>query len=263
MNTQEERTIVAILPAYNEEDNIPALLERWDQQEELLLERGLRLVVLVVNDGSGDGTITLLPEMAKQYGFMRHVSHEGNKGLGQALTTGIHYVLDNEPASVYMVVMDCDNTHDPRYVIPLVDKMERASQTDVVIASRYQAGSKISGVPFYRWILSYGARAVYTVLLSVPRVRDYTCGYRIYRTSLLGKAVQFYGDTLLEEKGFGCMGELLYKLYLYGATFDEIPFHLRYDDKLGISKMKVMNTTLQSMAMVFRLRKIRRGISNV
>lgn len=263
MTSQEERGIVVILPAYNEEDNIPNLLQRWHQQEETLLKKGLRLKVLVVNDGSRDGTISLLPEMSQKYSFLRYVSHDGNQGLGQALTTGIHYVLEKEASSAYVVVMDCDNTHDPSYVISLVDKMEGTPHTDVVIASRYQAGSKTSGVPLYRWVLSYGARGIYAALLSVPGVRDYTCGYRIYRTSLLRKAVHYYGGVFLEEKGFGCMVELLYKLYLRGATFDEIAFHLRYDDKLGISKMKVMNTTLQSIAMVFRLRKIRRGISNV
>ena len=94
MTFQEEREIVVILPAYNEEDNIPALLERWHQQEELLRKKGLRLKVLVVNDGSRDGTISLLPEMSQKHSFMRYVSHDGNQGLGQALTTGIHYVLE-------------------------------------------------------------------------------------------------------------------------------------------------------------------------
>ncbi len=263
MTSQEERGIIVILPAYNEEDNIPTLLERWHQQEEPLLKKGLRLKVLVVNDGSRDGTSYLLSEKSRKYSFMRYVNHDENQGLGQALTTGIHYVLEKEASSTYVVVMDCDNTHDPSYVISLVDKMEGALHMDVVIASRYQAGSKTSGAPLYRWVLSYGARGIYTLLLSVPKVRDYTCGYRIYRTSLLRKAMQYYGDVLLEEKGFGCMVELLYKIYLRGGTFDEIPFHLRYDDKLGISKMKVMKTTLQSIAMVFRLREMRRGISNV
>jgi len=133
----------------------------------------------------------------------------------------------------------------------------------VVIASRYQPGSNVTGVPFYRLFLSYGARVAYTLFLRVPKVRDYTCGYRLYNVSHLQKAVTHFGESLLEEKGFGCMVELLYKLHLLGGRFAEIPFHLRYEDKLGHSKMKVMNTMVRSLSLVFRLRSMGKGISNL
>ena len=159
------------------------------------------------------------------------------------------------PDCKYACLMDCDNTHNPKYVLDMLEKIDTA---DVVIASRYQKGAEVKGVARYRLLTSEGARLVYSALLGVKNVRDYTCGYRLYTKEILEKCYGRFGDSMIEESGFTCMAEVLYKLYCTGAVFAEIPFELRYDLKAGDSKMKVVKTAVNSIKLAFRLRKLRK-----
>ena len=88
----------------------------------------------------------------------------------------------------------------------------------------------------------------------VPGARDYTCGYRLYRSSMLRRAFQAWGDRLIEEAGFVCMAEVLVKLGRGGAKVSEAPLVLRYDRKEGASKMKVMKTISRYFVMARRVR---------
>ena len=254
-----KQLLTVVLPAYNEAENIPRLAERWQQQTEALALRQLDVRILIVDDGSSDETCSISAEQAQVYSNLTLVQHKVNKGLGEALKTGLEHALDMTPDSAYVVVMDCDNTHDPAYILPMVDAINASEGTDVVIASRYRKGSEVHGVPFYRYFVSYGARFVYTLLLHINNVRDYTCGYRLYRTAPLEKVRKHFGADWIQETGFACMVELLYKLHLTGAAIKEIPFSLRYDEKLGSSKMQVARTTGRSLSLIQKLRKIRIG----
>ena len=131
---------------------------------------------------------------------------------------------------------------------------------DVIIASRYRKGSQVQGVSRLRLLTSEGARYVFSAIIPVENVRDYTCGYRLYSVEILRRGYGKFGDDLIEESGFTCMAELLYKLYIVGARFAEIPFVLRYDFKKGSSKMKVVKTAKNSIKLAFRLRKTRKRI---
>jgi dolichol-phosphate mannosyltransferase len=95
--------------------------------------------------------------------------------------------------------------------------------------------------------------------LNIRNVRDYTCGYRLYRTASLQKVRAHFGEKWIQETGFACMVELLYKLYLTGAAIREVPFSLRYDEKLGNSKMQVARTTGRSLSLIRKLRRVRIG----
>ncbi len=251
--------MAVVLPAYNEADNIPRLTQRWQKQAEGLALRGVDLVILIVDDGSGDATRIVGAAQAQTYPNVRLLEHSVNRGLGEALKTGLSFALDSMDDCLWVVVMDCDNTHDPAYILPMIDAMAGSEDTDVVIASRYRKGSEVHGVPFYRFFVSYGARFVYTLFLRIRNVRDYTCGYRLYRTASLHAVRERFGEEWIRESGFACMVELLYKLYLTGARMKEVPFSLRYDEKLGDSKMQVARTTGRSLALIRKLRRIRPG----
>ena len=253
------KTLAVVLPAYNEADNIPRLTQRWQKQAESLALRGAELEILIVDDGSGDATRIVGDAQVRAYPNVRLLVHPVNKGLGEALKTGLSFALDSMDDCPWVVVMDCDNTHDPAYILPMIDAMGGSEDTDVVIASRYRKGSEVHGVPFYRFFVSYGARFVYTLSLHIRNVRDYTCGYRLYRTAALRAVRDRFGEEWIRETGFACMVELLYKLYLTGARMKEISFSLRYDEKLGDSKMQVARTTSRSLALIRKLRKIRMG----
>lgn len=253
--------LTVLLPAYNEEENVESLVERWQQYCLPLIEKyGLSLQIVVVNDGSSDGTSSIGEMLEKKYSNFTLLNHIKNKGLGEAVKTAITYIIENCPNSRYACLMDCDNTHDPKYIMDMLEKTgmnKQITDVDVVIASRYQKGSNVHGLAKHRVLTSEGAKYVYGALLTVKGVKDYTCGYRLYSKEILQRAYQFFGDKIIEEAGFTCMSELLYKLYIVKARFAEIPFELRYDFKKGQSKMKLLKTAINSFLLAFRLRKLR------
>ena len=124
---------------------------------------------------------------------------------------------------------------------------------DCVVASRYRKGSKVEGLSLYRKFLSYGARALYTLKLRIPNVRDYTCGYRLYKISALEVLVSKYNGEIVKERGFACMMELLARFSREGFRIGEVPFILKYQLKGGQSKMRVWKTIYRSMIILTRL----------
>ncbi|MDD2190912.1 MAG: glycosyltransferase family 2 protein [Eubacteriales bacterium] len=251
--------ITVVLPAYNEEENIQTMVERWQQFREVLKNQyRLELQIIAVNDGSKDRTREIAEGLEKVHDNFKLVNHSHNKGLGQAMRTGIFYFLRECPDSTMMCLMDCDNTQDPVYITDMLDRMKE-SASDVVTASRYQKGAEVKGVSGIRLLMSSGAKYVFSVLLHVPDVKDYTCGYRLYSRRILLNASERFGEDLIEENGFTCMVELLYKLYSCGAVFAEIPFELRYDYKKGASKMAVLKTAVNSICLALRLKQINKA----
>lgn len=254
--------LVVILPAYNEEQNVEKLVLNWQRGRKKLQERhGLKLHIVIVNDGSTDRTEEISSQLTQRFSNVTLLNHDYNQGLGAAVKTGLTYAAEY-PECAFACLMDCDNTQNPKYVLSMLRKIGRTAQEedlspmlyDVVIASRYRRGSKVQGVAGHRLLTSEGARLVYTLILGVKGVRDYTCGYRLYTQDILQRGLEQYGDELVSETGFTCMAEVLYKLYLCGARFGEVPFELRYDYKEGASKMKVCKTAWDSIRLAFRLR---------
>lgn len=243
--------LYVVLPCYNEEFNIKSLIEEWKLQEKDLSEKGFSLGIVIINDGSSDNTLAIISNLKEIYSNIILINHEMNKGLGQAINTGIDYVLSQEDQG-YICIMDGDMTHEPKYVFSMIDKL-RKDKLDCVVASRYREGSKIEGVSFYRKFLSYGARVVYTAVVGIPNVRDYTCGYRLYTCQSLRTLAEKYSGKLVSERGFACMMELLVKINEAGFKIGEVPFVLKYQLKGGTSKMRVMKTICRSLALVMRI----------
>lgn len=250
--------IIVLLPAYNEEKNIDELVNRWQDLRAVLTKKyKLFLKIVLINDGSSDSTKEIGSKLEKKYDNFTLLNHEGNKGLGMAVKTGIEYIINNCPKSVFFCIMDCDNTQHPKYIRQMLQK-QTETKADVVIASRYQTGASIKGVPKLRLLTCKGAKFIYSALLNVKNVRDYTCGYRLYKKTIIEKLYERFGNNFVEENGFACMAELLYKLYLVNASFSEVPFELRYDYKKGNSKMKVVKTIFNSLKLIITLKKIKK-----
>ncbi|BBF42944.1 glycosyltransferase [Lachnospiraceae bacterium KM106-2] len=245
--------LVVLLPAYNEEKDVERLVLNWQQYKEILEEIGLSLHIMIINDGSKDRTKEIILGLMDQYDNVILEDHNGNKGLGRAVNTGFYKGLKRFGSSSYFCLMDCDNTQDPSYVFSMLEKMNQ-TRCDVVIASRYEGGSKVHGLAKYREMTSIMARYVYQILLGVPKVKDYTCGYRLYKGTILKRAYMKYQNQFIGENGFTCMAEVLYKLYEVGAVFAEVPFELHYDYKAGESKMHVVKTAIRSLRLCFDLR---------
>lgn len=240
--------IILTLPAYNEAENIEPLL--LDAQQ-VLSGTGRPFRIIVVNDGSGDTTAEKVRSLQEEISQLELVEHPRNQGLGAAIRTSINEGLarSDSPEDI-LVSMDADNTHSPAYIPAMVDKIW-GEGFDVVIASRFREGSRELGVPFFRLVLSRGARFLFQLFLRLPDVRDYTCGYRAYRAKLLKDAVGKYGSALITRQGFACTDELLVKLSTLTRKITEVPFVLRYDKKRNQSKLPLFRTIWETLKMLF------------
>lgn len=243
------------LPCYNEEGNIRRLTEEWLAETGALAKEGYELCITGVDDKSTDGTLRILHELAEQHPAVSVIAHPVNKNLGGVLTTSIRDFLETSSAGDLMCFMDADDTHKPRFVHSMVEKLSAVGQPQTcVIASRYQPGSGVQGLTKDREWFSSMAKLYYSIMLHVPNVRDYTCGYRLYTREALSQAWETYRERLIERQSFACMMELLYKLHKSGCRFAEVPFQLYYDDKEGESKMRVARTVRDSLLTALELR---------
>lgn len=225
--------ITVVLPAYNEERDLPPLLDRIGNS---MSSAGVSYDILVVDDGSTDGTADIALRAAERWP-VKLIQHSSNKGLGAAIRTGLTAASQLDGA---VVTMDADNTQDPALIPHMVAVLEQGY--DVVIASRFQKGAAEIGVAPHRKLLSHAAGSIMRVLVRFRGVRDYSCGYRVYRASILRLLQKAYGPDFIRENGFACMFELLVKLKAIRARATEVPLVLRYDLKSGESKMRVIRT---------------------
>ena len=241
-----------VLPAYNEERCLPRLLERI---AEAISIAQLSYKVVIVNDGSTDSTGQIATEYSRDLPLIIE-THAVNMGLGATLRDGLLKAVALAHPDDIVVTMDADNSHNPE-LIPRMGRLIREGN-DVVIASRYQPGSKTRGVPGYRRMLSIVGSLVFRLLLPVHGVRDYTCGFRAYRANALRAGLERHGHSMFDQQGFQCIVDLLFKLRTLGLIFTEVPMVLRYDLKEGASKMKVGHTVRASLLLVFKRRFERR-----
>ena len=149
--------------------------------------------------------------------------------------------------------MDGDNSHSPLFVPELLKKISYGY--DVVIASRFQAGAKITGVVWWRQILSFGLTCLFKIIRNISGVRDYSCGYRLYSPRIIKKVKKRFTGDVVFEKSFASMVEILLRCDMEGALMSEVPFLLRYDLKLGESKMPFKKTILGNLKLLKTLRK--------
>ncbi|MCP5064669.1 MAG: glycosyltransferase, partial [Ignavibacteriae bacterium] len=228
-----------VLPAYNEEESLPNLLKRIG---DLNISHDTKIKVIVVNDGSSDQTSEVASK-SDQNLQLTIVNHEKNMGLGQAVQTGIKEALSQANDNDIVVIMDADDTHDVTLLDEMISQIEDGA--DITIASRFVDGGDDASAPMFRRMLSRGASVIFKTILPLNSINDFTSGYRGYRVRLLRKASVHFGETLVNEQGFACMVELLLKLRHWSPKIVEIPFELRYDRKLGESKLKLSKTIFQ------------------
>jgi dolichol-phosphate mannosyltransferase len=240
--------ILIVLPAYNEAAGLPALLRSIRQ---VMDEGRLAYKVVVVDDGSSDGTWEAITANAAEMPIVP-VRHEKNRGLAEALRSGLQVAVGQAGPDDVIVTMDADNTHAPGLVMRMLGLVREGH--DVVIGSRYVSGARVVGVPFHRRVLSGGASLLMRTVFPIQGVRDYTCGFRAYRASVLQAAFARYGEGLISQKGFSCMVDILLKLRTLepDPIMGEVPLVLRYDLKHGMSKMRAAHTIVDTLVLMAR-----------
>jgi dolichol-phosphate mannosyltransferase len=236
--------ITIVLPAYNEEDSLPPLLRRINDAYNL---NGWDASVLVVNDGSKDGTLAVAKNFRGDI-KVDVLDIQPNGGLANAINRGIRKAIEGLNDTDIVVTLDADDSQNPFLIQRMMQQIAEGS--DLVIASRYQPGARIKGLKQSRKIFSWVAGMLFRVFVGFEGIKDYTCGFRAYRVDMLRKTINYYGDKFITQKGFGCMVEVLLKVASQSATMNEVPMILRYDLKQGESKMNVKKTMSQTLKLL-------------
>lgn len=216
---------LVVIPTYNELENLPIILDRLQQARP-------DVHVLVVDDGSPDGTGRLADEKAAADPERIHVMHRTAKaGLGAAYLAGFAWGL----ARHYEVVveMDADGSHAPEQLYRLLDAIDGGA--DLVIGSRYVDGGAVRNWPVRRLVLSKTANTYARLLLGVG-IHDITAGYRAYRRTVLEKI----GLDAVDSKGYCFQVDLTWRAVNNGFTITEVPITFT-ERELGVSKMSGSN----------------------
>lgn len=245
---RRRRLVYVVLPAYNEEKCLGRLLDRID---EAMFEAGQPYQVIVIDDGSRDRTAAIAAEYAAKMP-VTVIRHDANRGLGATLRDGLDAAAELAGENDIIVTMDADDTHTPGLILRMVRMITEGH--DVVIASRYQPGSRIRGVSLLRRIVSYWGSLLFRIVLPINGVKDFTCGFRAYRGGVIKRAIAEYGDAFIDQEGFQCMVDILLKLRKWNLLFGEVPLVLRYDFKEGESKMNMGRTMRRTLALIARRR---------
>ena len=236
--------VTVVLPAYNEAAAISALLNSIACTFENV---GIEYDVIVVDDGSTDDTASsALKASGKSH--VEIVRHEVNRGLGEAIRTGLVRAIQRAGQRGAIVTMDADSTHVPGLMVRMTRTLDEGF--DLVIASRFVRGARVVGVPFLRRLLSSGASVLFRLRYPITDVRDFTSGYRAYRADALVEAFADHGPSLIRASGFSSMVELLLRLRGRGLLMTEVPIVLRYDRKRGYSKMPVWRNVRDLLRML-------------
>lgn len=198
--------IMAMLPTYNEAENIQPLIR------ELLALRS-DMEVVVVDDHSPDGTWQLVEEMSGENPRVHLVHRTREKGRGSAGIAGFLYAVNAGADCV--IEMDADFSHHPRFIPSL---LEAAEKSDVVIGSRLVPGGKEVGRSLLRPLITILANWYIRTVLCLP-VKDCTSGFRVFRRSVLEKI----GLERMTSNGPAIVQEILIACHAHGFSFAEVP----------------------------------------
>jgi len=212
--------VLVVLPTYNEIDNIEDVLRRTRAALP-------RADVLVVDDGSPDGTADRAEKLDEELGGIDVLRRPAKSGLGSAYRAGFRVGL--ERGYDVMIEMDSDLSHDPAVLPELVDAVEHGA--DLAIGSRYVAGGSIPDWKLARRAISRGGCRYARVMLGLS-VHDATAGFRAYHARTLAR-IDF---DRVHADGYGFQVEMTYLTEQLGGRIVEVPICFR-DRTLGRSKM--------------------------
>ena len=210
---------LVIVPTYNERDNIPIVVSR------LMAIPDVR--VLVVDDGSPDGTGAVADELAARAGGRVTVLHRtGPRGLGVAYIDGMRHALAGD--ATHICQMDADLSHDPSDVARL---LAAAADADVVIGSRYVSGGRIENWPARRRVLSAFANRYIRTITGLS-IRDCTSGFRCWRR----EALERLPLERIASNGYAFLVELIWEAAASGCRVGEVPITF-VERRQGASKL--------------------------
>lgn len=217
----QNETLV-IVPTYNEAHNIHKIIEA-------IMSLNEPASLLVVDDGSPDGTGEIVKSLKEQYKERLYlIERPGKLGLGTAYVEGFKFALEND--FTYVCEMDADFSHNPDDIPALVREV-KSDNADVAIGSRYSNGISIVNWPLSRLILSYGANLYARFITGLP-VADTTAGFKCIHRKVL-EAISVEG---IRSNGYAFQIELHFRAWKAGFRIKEVSIIFREREE-GVSKM--------------------------
>ncbi|MGE0077745.1 MAG: polyprenol monophosphomannose synthase [Bacteroidales bacterium] len=225
---------LVIIPTYNEKENIEKMINK-------VMSIPGDFNLLIVDDGSPDGTAQIVKGLQVQYPERIHiVERAGKQGLGTAYIAGFKWALEN--GYEYVFEMDADFSHNPDDLIQLFEAC--ANGADLAIGSRYIKGVNVVNWPIGRVLMSYFA-SKYVRIVTGMRIMDTTAGFKCYKANTL-RSINFNNIRLI---GYGFQIEMKFTVWKLGFNIVEVPI-IFTDRKLGASKMSggIFNEALWGVA---------------
>lgn len=213
---------LVIIPTYNEANNISELIHQVLSQDE-------GIDILIVDDGSPDGTADLVKQAQSIYENRLHlIERSGKLGLGTAYVRGFKFALEHEYS--FVCEMDADFSHDPEDLPKLIDEV-KAGRADVAVGSRYANGISIINWPLSRLILSYSANLYARFITGLP-IFDTTAGFKCIRRKVLERISVEH----IRSNGYAFQIELHFRAWQAGFSLKEVAIIFREREE-GVSKM--------------------------
>lgn len=239
--------VVMVIPTYNEAENLDRIVHRLRTAQP-------EIDVLIVDDGSPDGTGRIADRLAADDAAVRVVHRRAKSGLGAAYLHGFRIALD----AGYDVIgeMDADGSHQPEQLHLLLDALTEA---DLVIGSRWTPGGSVVNWPLRRELLSRCGNLYVRLLLGI-HVRDATAGFRLFRRSAFEKI----DLASVESTGYVFQTDLVVRAIAGGLVVREVPIEF-IERVSGVSKMSV-GVAVESLRRITtwglrkRARRLRRAI---
>ena len=236
-------TIWIGLPAFNEEKAIENVLIS------IIKLKLKNIKIILFNDGSTDKTLHNSKQFKNNLN-LNIIDKKKNQGLGIAVYSIIKFFKKQSGSNDKLVLMDCDNTHNPNQILQMIRKGNK-KKNFVIIASRFQEESKVINVPFIRNLLSYTAFVIFNIFFKTNGVKDFTCGYRLYDKLAINNFFSIIGSKYKATSGFEMQLEIILQLRKTNTYFSEIPIFLDYKKKPTESKMKIIKTILNYLKLIF------------
>jgi dolichol-phosphate mannosyltransferase len=230
-----------ILPTYNEAENVEAIVLAAGEVLAGAALEGFR--VLVVDDGSPDGTGEIADRLAAEHDWVGVLHRSEKEGIGPAYLAGFRHALEN--GAGYVMEMDSDFSHDPADLARLLGAV--AAGADLALGSRYVPGGGVTDWGLLRRFISEGGSTYARWVLGL-HVRDLTGGFKCFRREVL-EAVHFDG---VRSQGYAFQVELTYRAVRAGFQVVEVPIVFK-DRQAGQSKMS-WRIAVEAMWLVPRLR---------
>ncbi len=227
--------VLVVIPTYNEAENIEEIIKKS-------LSVSPNVEILVVDDGSPDGTGDIVDKISKENPRVHLLRRPGKMGLGSAYVTGFKYALEN--GYEWVIEMDADFSHDPKDIPRF---LELAKENDLVIGSRYTNGISVVNWPIKRLLLSYFANVYARIVTGVP-IKDFTGGFKCFKRRVL-EAIDLDG---IMSDGYAFQIEMNYHAWKKGFKVKEMPI-IFVERRAGKSKMS-KRIIWEALWLVWKLR---------